>query len=364
MLFQLLRSLLVLTGTIMGVAFGYAIASDYPGIVELENPELTFAVLLGFIGYLILSIAGRGLQEWIEKQIDQTNSNDLAWSAIGFVLGLICANLLLIPFYIIIFNGMGNISFTNRYLNSIVPLFNLTLPLVFNLLLAYMGVRITIRYRRYQNKIHFDGVCAKSKIIDTGAVIDGRFADLYRLGFLEGNIIIPKFVMNELQLISSSEENLKAERGKKALEMLNKLKNDFPDNVSVIEKDFPELPEIEKRIIKLATELKATLVTQDANMNRIAGIENVMSLNINDLANALKPVFISGEDLEIKITKKGKEAHQGVGFLSDGTMVVIEDGGEYVGKTVKTKVSNILQTGAGRMVFCRIGIDKADGTEE
>ncbi|MDD3000335.1 MAG: hypothetical protein PHF29_01095 [Candidatus Riflebacteria bacterium] len=364
MLFQLLRSLLVLTGTITGVAFGYAVASDYPEIVELENPELTFAVLLGFIGYLIFSITGRGLQEWIEKQIDQTNSSDLAWSALGFVLGLLCANLLLIPFYIIIFNGMGSMNFENRYLNSVVPLFNLTLPLGFNLLLAYLGVRITIRYRKYQNRIHFDGVCAKSKLVDTSAVTDGRFVDLYRLGFLEGNIIIPKFVMNELHLISNSDEKLKADRGKKALEMLKSLKSDFPDNISIIEKDFPEIPEIEMRIIKLAIELKATLVTQDANMKRIAGIENVVSININDLANALKPVFISGEDLEIKITKKGKEAHQGVGFLSDGTMVVIEDGGEYVGKTVKTRVSNILQTGAGRMVFCRIGINNAEGTEE
>lgn len=354
MLFQMLRSLLVFTGTVFGFGFGYSIASEYPTIIEAENPELTFAVLLGFIGYLIFSISGRSLQLWIERQIDQTNISDLTWSAIGFVLGLICANLLLIPFYIMIFNAPDRLGETNKHLSALVSFFNMTLPLGFNLLFAYLGVKIMLRYKKSQDRVAYTGLCVKSKIMDTSAVLDGRFADLYRLGFLEGNVLIPNFVMNEVHLISLSDDGLRAGRGKKALELIQKLRNDFPDTVAVVDKDYPEVPELETRLLRLVGELKGVLVTQDANMNKIAEMEHITALNINDLANALKPVFISGEELEIKVVKKGKEPVQGVGFLSDGTMVVVEDGGEHVDKVVKAKVTNILQTGAGRMIFCRI----------
>lgn len=355
MLFQILRSLLVFTGTVLGVGFGYSVATEYPSIIEVENPELTFAVLLGFIGYLIFSIAGRSLQVWIEQQIDKINILDLTWSAIGFVLGLICANLLLIPFYIMIFNAPDRFVALNKHLKALISFFNMTLPLGFNLLFAYLGVKIISRYRKSHDRTGMlEGLYARSKVVDSSAVIDGRFADLYRLGFLEGNILIPKFVMNELHLISLSDDDLRAGRGKKGLELVQRLQDDYPDSVVIVEKDYPDVPEIETRLLKLVNELRGVLVTQDGNMNKVAELEQVKTLNINDLVNALKPVFISGEKLEVKIVKKGKEPQQGVGFLSDGTMVVVEDGGDNVDETVKARVTNILQTGAGRMIFCRI----------
>lgn len=358
MIFQFLRALLVLTGTIFGVAVGYAVATEYTNIIELENPQLTLAALLGFIGYLFCSIAGRELHIWLEDQIEHNNSYDLAWGALGLLLGLISANLLFVPVYFLMYKGFGEIRFDNKYVQGLVPLFNLVVPLSFSLLFAYLGVKIMLRYRRYQAKINTDSVSARHKVIDTSAIIDGRFADLFRLGFLEGNIIIPRFVVNELQFLADSSDDLKRSRGRQGLTSLNKLKDEFPDLIVIAENDYSEINEVDAKLVKLASELKAIMITQDYNLKKVAELDRITVLNVNDLVNALKPIFVSGEDIEVKVVKKGKESCQGVGFLSDGTMVVIEDGGGHVGETVKTTVSNILQTGAGRMIFCRIGNQK------
>lgn len=358
MIFQFLRSLLVITGTIVGVTVGYAVATDYPNFLDVEDPALTLAALLGFIGYLLCSITGRELHLWLESQIEHTNSYELAWGAIGLLLGLISANLLFIPVYFIMYKGLGEIKFDNRYIASLVPLFNLIIPLTFNLLFAYMGVKIALRFRRYQSKVSADGSSLTAKVIDTSAIIDGRFSDLFRLGFLEGNILIPRFVVNELQFLADSNDDIRRNKGRKGLHCLNQIKADFPDHIVIVDQDFPDINEVDAKLVKLAAELNASMITQDYNLKKVAELDQIHVLNLNDLANALKPIFISGEDIEVKVMKKGKEPCQGVGFLSDGTMVVVEDGGDHVGETVMTTVSNILQTGAGRMIFCRIGDKK------
>jgi uncharacterized protein YacL len=357
-IFQLLRSLLVLTGTLVGVSVGYGLYSKYPDIIELENPELALSALLGFIGYLVCSIAGRELQNWLEQQLESTNSMELAWSGLGILLGLVSANLLFVPIYFIMYKGYGEVKFDNKYLDALIPMFHLVIPLAFNLLFAFIGMKIMIRYRRLQTKINVSGTGGKPKIIDTSMIIDGRFTDLFKLGFFEGDIIVPRFVVNELQFLADSSDEIKRSKGRKGLNSLNQLKSEFPDHVVIAEKNFPEITEVDAKLVKLAAELKGIMLTQDYNLKKVAELDQVSVLNLNDLANALKPIFISGEDIEVKIVKKGKEQCQGVGFLSDGTMVVIEDGGDHVGKTVKTTVSNILQTGAGRMIFCRIGDKK------
>lgn len=358
MILQLLRSLLVLTGTLVGVSVGYALYFKYPTLIDLENPELVLSALLGFVGYLFCSIAGRELQTWLEEQLESTNSYDLAWSALGIVLGLVSANLLLFPVYFIMFKGFGDIQFNNKFLDALVPIFHLVIPLTFNLLFAFIGMKILLRYRRLQALVNTSGTGGHPKIVDTSTIIDGRFSDLFRLGYLEGDIVIPRFVINELQFLADSSDDLKRSKGRKGLNSLNQLKVDFPDHVVIAEKDFPEISEVDAKLVRLAAELKAVMMTQDYNLKKVAELDQIVVLNLNDLANALKPIFISGEDIEVKIVKNGKEQCQGVGFLSDGTMVVIEDGGDHVGETVKTTVSNILQTAAGRMIFCRIGEKK------
>ncbi len=358
MIFQLIRSLLVLTGTLVGVSVGYGLYFKYPDLIELENPELALAALLGFVGYLFCSIAGRELQAWVEQQLERTNSTELAWSGMGVLFGLISANLLFVPVYFIMYKGYGDIKFDNKYIDALVPMFHLVIPLAFNLLFAFIGMKIMLRYRRLQTKINTTGTGGKPKIVDTSTIIDGRFTDLYKLGFLEGDIIIPRFVINELQFLADSSDDLKRSKGRKGLSSLNQLKTEFPDHVIIAEKDYSDINEVDGKLVRLANELKAVMLTQDYNLKKVAELDQVSVLNLNDLANALKPIFISGENIEVKIVKKGKEDCQGVGFLVDGTMVVIEDGGDHIGQTVSTRVSNILQTGAGRMIFCRIGNKK------
>jgi uncharacterized protein YacL len=276
----------------------------------------------------------------------------------GVLLGLVSANLLFVPVYFIMYKGYGDIKFDNKYIDALVPMFHLVIPLAFNLLFAFIGMKIMLRYRRLQTQINTTGTGGKPKIVDTSTIIDGRFTDLYKLGFLEGDIIIPRFVINELQFLADSSDDLKRSKGRKGLNSLNQLKTEFPDHVIIAEKDYSDINEVDGKLVRLAKELKAVMLTQDYNLKKVAELDQVSVLNLNDLANALKPIFISGENIEVKIVKKGKEDFQGVGFLSDGTMVVIEDGGDHIGQTVSTRVSNILQTGAGRMIFCRIGNKK------
>ena len=364
MIFQILKSILILAGTITGVSIAYSLIDKYPQavneLVPLENPHFILAGLLGFIGYLICSMVGRGLNEWLEKRIEETNVFNLTWSALGFTLGTIVANLLFIPFYILMFKGVGKFDFQDQYLNSLISMFYLVFPVLFNLLFAYLGVKILLRYKKYQNMAKGEEVKVSSKILDSSAIVDGRFADLFKLGFIEGNILVPNFIVNELMFLANSNDLNKKNRGQKGLETIEKLKKSFPDNFVLINNDFDDIDEVNGKLVKLATELKASLITQDFNTKKLAELENIKVLNLNDLSNALKPIFVSGEDVEIQIVKRGKEPYQGVGFMSDGTMVVIEDGGDHVGEVVKTKVNNILQTGAGRIVFCRIGEKKED----
>lgn len=359
MIFQILKSILVLAGTITGVSLAYSVVDKYPEsvkeLIPFENSYFILASLMGFIGYLICSMIGRGLQEWFEKKIEETNIFNLTWSAIGFTMGTVVANLLFIPFYILMFKGVGKVDSTDQYLNVLISMFYLVFPLIFNLIFAYLGVKITLRYKKYQNLGKGEEIKVSSKIIDSSALVDGRFADLFKLGFIEGNILVPNFIVNELVFLANSDDLNKKSRGDKGLDTIEKLKKSFPDNFLIINNDFEDISEVNGKIVKLATEIKASLITQDFNTKKLAELENIKVLNLNDLSNALKPIFVSGEDIEIQIVKRGKEPQQGVGFFTDGTMVVIEDGGGCVGKVVKAKVNNILQTGAGRLVFCRIG---------
>lgn len=359
MIFQLLKSILVLAGTITGVAIGYSIVNNYPDVVkeaiDMENPHFVLASLLGFIGYLLCSMIGRELNSWLEKRIEETNIYDLAWGSAGFAAGVVVANLLIIPFYIIMFKDIGTLTANDRYVGSLIPLFYLTVPVLFNLLFAYLGVKITLRYKKYQSDSKKEEIGASPKLIDTKSIIDGRFADLFKLGFIDGRILIPNFIVNELLFLVNSDDITQRNKGQKGLELVENLKKSFPDRVVVVNNDFGDIPDVDGKLIKLAAALKASIITQDYTKMKVAELENIKVLNLNDLTNALKPIFVSGENLDIEIVKKGKEPHQGVGFLSDGTMVVVEDGGNNVGERVKAKVNNILQTGNGRIVFCRIG---------
>lgn len=354
MIFQLLRFLLVITGTVAGVALAYGVTSQYENILDTDYPEIKLAALLGCIGYLLMSMAGRELQDWIEQRIDNNSSYELTWGAFGLLLGLVAANLLLIPVYFIMYRGFVNIRFANVHFNSLIALLYVSMPLCINILFAYLGVAISHRYRGMERRSRTSNLSVPPKLVDTSAIIDGRFVELFRLGFIEGQLVIPRFVVNEMQFLADAVDATKRGKGRQALNLLNKLRKEFPDQIVIAEKDFPEVQEVDGKLVEYAKAEGASLITLDYNLKRVAEISQIKVLNLNELMNALKPIFISGEEIELQVTKSGKEPGQGVGFLSDGTMIVIEDGGGHIGKKVSATVTNILQTAAGRMIFARI----------
>ncbi len=190
-----------------------------------------------------------------------------------------------------------------------------------------------------------------SKVIDTSVIIDGRIGDLVRTGFIEGEIIIPEFVLAELQNIADSSNSLRRRKGRRGLEILGEMMNDEHVAIRVLNRDFPSVKEVDHKLIRLAKEEHGSLITTDYNLNRVAQVEGVKVLNINELANTVKPRFIPGEELDIEVIDRGEEIGQGVGYLDDGTMVVVENGRRHIGRTIKTTVKSTLQTEAGRMLF-------------
>lgn len=190
-------------------------------------------------------------------------------------------------------------------------------------------------------------------LIDTSVIIDGRITDICKTKFIEGKLIVPRFVLKELQHIADSSDPIKRQRGRRGLEVLNTIQKDLGVHLTIHEEDFPDVPEVDAKLVKLAKLLGAMVLTVDFNLNRVATIQNVRVLNVNELANALKPVVFPGETMEIKLIKEGKEHNQAIGYLEDGTMVVVEEGRRFIGQTIKVAVTSVLQTQAGRMIFTK-----------
>lgn len=192
------------------------------------------------------------------------------------------------------------------------------------------------------------------KLLDTSVVIDGRIADLCETGFIEGTLVVPHFILQELQHISDSSDGLKRARGRRGLDILNVLQKMTNIKVELVEDDFPHVKEVDTKLIELAKQMDAKVLTNDFNLNKVAGIQGVKVLNINDLCNALKPVVLPGETIRVFVLKEGKEAGQGVAYLDDGTMVVVDHAKRWIGKNADVIVTSVLQTSAGRMIFTRL----------
>ncbi len=191
------------------------------------------------------------------------------------------------------------------------------------------------------------------KILDTSAIIDGRIADLCKTGFLEGVLIIPHFVLNELQKIADSSDPLRRNRGRRGLDILNKIQKENQVSVRIFDMDYEDLAEVDTKLLRLARELEAKVVTNDFNLNKVAELYGVEVLNINDLSNAIKPVVLPGEEMIVHVLRDGKEYGQGIGYLEDGTMIVVEGGKNYIGLNIEILVTSVLQTSAGRMIFAK-----------
>ena len=238
-----------------------------------------------------------------------------------------------------------------------------SLRVVLTLIFCYLGMIVAIRGRDEFNIIvpyvKFSRQDQKDELVvlDTSVIIDGRIADIANTRFLEGKFVVPRFVLRELQQIADSSDSLKRARGRRGLDILAKLQKNPNIDVKIHNEDFADIKEVDAKIVKLAKVLSAKVFTNDFNLNKIAEIQGVKVLNVNELANALRPVVLPGEGLEIRLIKEGKEYNQGVGYLEDGTMVVIDNGRRLIGQSVKVIVGSVLQTAAGRMIFGKLPED-------
>ena len=238
----------------------------------------------------------------------------------------------------------------------IKPILRVVLTLAFSYLGAVMALRgkdefnLIIPYVRFKRQELKDGVV----LLDTSAIIDGRISDIFKTGFLGGRLVVPRFVLHELQRLADSEDDIKRQRGRRGMEILKNMQKDPATDVHIHEDDLIGPETVDVKLVRLSKQMDARICTTDFNLSRIASIQGIEMLNVNDLINAVKPVVFTGEELEIRLMKEGKEANQAIGYLEDGTMVVVSDGRKAVGQTVKVYVTSALQTQAGRMIFAKL----------
>ncbi len=325
MLINLIR-ILLLVGCI---AIGRHIGPKFGFDISMRNGEIAGAVgALAIIG--------------IERALRRLSAKELGVAAFGLVLGLLSANLLSIPFYLI------PIGEAKRFI----------VPVALNFFLGYMGLVMGLERKKDLTMLPFWGMRkgngGKIKLLDTNVIIDGRIYDIGKAGFLGGNLVIPRFVLNELHGIADCPDSLKRKRGRRGLEILNRLRKDPKMSVTIQDMDFENIGSVDAKLVKLAKVMNADIMTNDYNLNKIAELENVTVLNINELANAMKPVVLAGEIMSVKVVKEGKEHNQGIGYLDDGTMVVVENARRSTGLNVDVIVTSVLQTDAGKMIFAKL----------
>ena len=326
---------------------------------------LVGAILGGFIGFIMSSFLIRQLKRfnvWVETQFNKMPIHDVVAGACGLAIGLIIANLL-------------------SYSFAKIPVVGDYIPVVFSIVLGYLGIHITIKKRKDLTGI-FDVIpktlkdavklkekekekAAKAaepapqekklyKLLDTSVIIDGRIADICETGFIEGTLLIPVFVLEELQHIADSADALKRIRGRRGLDILQKIRTESNKlKVEITNVDFDDISEVDSKLVRLGQQVGGKIITNDFNLNKVAQLRGVEVLNINELSNAVKPVVIPGESMQVTVVKDGKEPGQGVAYLDDGTMIVIENGRRHLNTTINVEVTSALQTAAGRMIFAK-----------
>lgn len=321
-------------------------ASQIPTIVY----QVVTTLLVGLLGFLIAPWISIKPISALHKHLSKISAQTLLFGLAGLMVGAVTAAILAYP-----------ISLLPAPLGSI-------LPFVALLLFGYLGIVIFVaRQKDLQNLFKAFGKGGRGAekpednslkgsqriLVDTSAIIDGRIADIARTGFIPGRLLIPRFVLNELQYVSDSADNLRRQRGRRGMEVLSELQKDPSIPVTITDIDVEGVREVDERLIVLARQMNCPILTNDYNLNRVAELQGVSILNINELANAVKAILLPGESLDMKIIQEGKEYGQGVGYMEDGTMVVVENGHKFIGKTVPITVTKVLQTAAGRMIFAK-----------
>jgi uncharacterized protein YacL len=364
----MLKKLFRLGFTFVGLVVGYGVSLVLEFLFTLtslqndfaftETQRFGFAVSCALIFGLIffratplLGKQGAKVAKNIEHDLQSVPTNDIVVGTFGLIVGLVIAFLLSQIFVGIQIFYLGTILTVVTYLIFGYLGVIIATKKGKDLLPSLMTVRRTGTGGKGKGKVHE----ATPKILDTSVIIDGRIADIMKTGFIEGTIVIPEFVLVELRHIADSCDSLKRNRGRRGLDVLNKIQNEYGVEIYNTngEKALEEIPEVDVKLLKLAQLINGKVVTNDFNLNKVAGIKGVEVLNINELANTLKPVVLPGEDMHLFLVKEGKETNQAVAYLDDGTMIVVEEGRKFIGQTAEVTVTSVLQTSAGRMIFAR-----------
>jgi uncharacterized protein YacL len=292
---------------------------------------------------------------WAIGRATEMPASDVLVAVVGLVLGLLIGVLVAIP-----------LSYLPWYLGNF-------LPIAASLVLAYLGMTTLLAHKRElfsllhwpreSNREKVEAAPAQVVLVDTSSIIDGRIADICQTGFVPGSLMVPRFVLHELQHIADSADSMRRARGRRGLDVLNRLQKDASTPLVIHEDDGEPGAEVDALLVQLARELRCPILTNDYNLNRVAGLQGVKVLNVNELANAVKSILLPGQELSLRVIQEGKEAGQGVGYLEDGTMVVVENGRRAIGTTANVMVSRVLQTAAGRMIFAQVRMAGASDSQ-
>lgn len=362
---------IIVTGLIL-TDYTLPYLSEYLGYDLHGNGLLgvTFAnIILVLPGLFISSWLGLVLAPFLTKwlfnyaerltvSLSGVPTSDILVMILGIGIGLILANLIGSPF-------------------ARLPIVGPFIPIVLSLVLSIVGAKLALR--KHNDIVEFfnripsrknakpapqpednvlagplgDRLYSSNKLLDTSVIIDGRVMDIMAAGFLDGKLVVPNFVLEELQKLSDSSDNLKRAKGRRGLDLVQDLQISYKDNVLIVDNDYDDIEGVDAKLVRLAKQANADIITNDYNLNKVAGIQGVKVLNINELANAIKPVVVSGEELMVYLVKEGKEPGQAVAYLDDGTMIVVENGRSFIGQSALVVVTSVLQTAAGRMIFAK-----------
>jgi uncharacterized protein YacL len=357
---RMANKILRVFGTLLGVVLGIylfiillpliSFFIDIPAGIYFTPVSIGYyaigGILLGLIFYILTPVLIYGFNRilsWADSKLKAVPTQDIALVVLSLIITLIIGILLSYPIYRI-------------------PVVGVFVSPVLTLLLVFIGVRFVLNRKEefsflsslFNRNVRSGGRENEVfKILDTSAIIDGRIVDICKTGFMEGVIVVAEFVLEELRHIADSPDLLKRNRGRRGLDVLNKIQKEMDIPVQIYEGDFDEIPEVDSKLVRLAKTINGKIITNDFNLNKVCELQGISVLNINELANAVKPVVLPGEEMVAQIIKDGKESGQGVAYLDDGTMVVVEGGRRYIGDTIEVLVTSVLQTAAGRMIFAK-----------
>ena len=334
---------------ILGVVVGVRLSILAGGSAELWG--MVMAMVGALLGLILTPFITTRPVRTIRARVAQLSAQTMIAGVAGLILGLLIAALISAPI-------------------SLLPSpFGQLLPFVAALFFGYLGATLFImrendisnlwrsRFQGGPDEVRSASPNGRSILMDTSVIIDGRIADIARTGFVQGAMLVPAFVLIELQHIADSSDPLRRRRGRRGLDILNRLQKDNTIPLRITDLDVEGVREVDDKLVILAKQLRSPILTNDYNLNRVAELQGVTVLNINELANAVKAVYLPGETIEVQVIQEGKEAGQGVGYLDDGTMVVIEDGKSNIDMTIAVTVTKVLQTAAGRMIFAKPGLE-------